>query len=132
MLSSIAFLLLLAAIPFRFSGSNWSLFWLLEAEVLFLAGLRLRESVFWRLGLLSGFAAAIQLLAINAYPIFDFRRSYPDAGHHFPVSIALLAGAVMFWANAHLAPPHWAELLEQEIDAASLTVTSYAGLVAAV
>jgi hypothetical protein len=49
-LSSIASVFLLAAVPFRFSESNWSIFWLLEAEVLFLTGLRMKESVFRRLG----------------------------------------------------------------------------------
>jgi len=57
-LSSIGSVLLLAAIPFRFSGANWSLLWLLEAEALLVAGLRLRESVFRRLGMLAGFAGA--------------------------------------------------------------------------
>jgi hypothetical protein len=52
-LSSIASMLLLAAIPFRFSGGNWSLLWLLEADILFLAGLRMPEIVFRRLGILA-------------------------------------------------------------------------------
>jgi uncharacterized membrane protein len=129
-LSTIASVLLLAAIPFHFSGSNWSLFWLLEAEVLFVAGVRLREPVFRRLGLLAGFATAIQLLAIGLAPILETGPS-GHASRPLAIAIALLTGALIFWANAHLVPRHWPESIEHEVDRIALTMTSYAALLTA-
>ena len=69
-LSTIASALLLAAIPFRFSGSNWSVLWLLEMETLLFCGLRMRETVFRRLGILAGYAAATQLAISSVAPIY--------------------------------------------------------------
>ena len=130
-LSSIASIFLLAAVPFRFSGSNWSLFWLLEAEVLFLAGVRMKEVAFRRLGLLAGFAAAIQLAAADVYPIILLRQTQPDANRHLAISIALLCAAGVYWFNAQLAPRRWPEISESQGDRSVLTVVSNLGLLAA-
>jgi len=124
-LSSIASVLLIAAIPFRFSGANWTLLWLLEAEVLFIAGIRLRELVFRRLGMLAAFTAAIQLFVINIPPIYDLRQLQPDSSHHIQAVIALLTAAVLFWLNSEFAPRRWPFLRDHQIDAVALTALSY-------
>jgi uncharacterized membrane protein len=131
-LSSIASVFLLAAVPFRFSGSNWSIFWLLEAEVLFLTGLRMKERVFRRLGLIAGFAAAIQLAIADVYPIFQLRQTQPDIHRHLAISIALLCGAIVYWFNSQFAPRRWTEIRESQGDSSVLRFMSYLGLLAAI
>jgi uncharacterized membrane protein len=127
-LSSIAAVLLLAAIPFRFSGANWSLLWLLQAEAIFFAGLRLREVVFRRLGLIAGFAAAAHLILLDALPILDLRQSHADLSPHAAIVVAMLAGALLLWMNSQLAPLRWREIFVHEIDEALLIATSFTAL----
>jgi hypothetical protein len=130
-LSSIASVFLLAAVPFRFSGSNWSIFWLLEAEVLFLTGLRMKEVTFRRLGLIAGFAAAIQLAFADVYPIISLRQTQSDVHRHLAISIALICGAILFWFNSQLVPRRWVEIRESKVERSALAVMSYLGLLAA-
>jgi uncharacterized membrane protein len=130
-LSSIASVFLLAAVPFRFSGSSWSIFWLLEAEVLFLTGLRMKERVFRRLGLIAGFATAIQLAVADVYPIILLRQTQPDIHRHLAISIALICGAIVYWFNSQFAPRRWTEIGESEGDSSVLRFMSYLGLLAA-
>jgi hypothetical protein len=124
-LSSIASVLLLAAIPFRFHGAPWSVLWLLEAEILLLAGVRMPESVFRRLGLLASFVAALQILAIEAFPSINEALSNaartPD--HH--ALIALLCATAIFWFNAEFVSLHWPTLFTEDFDNAALQVSSY-------
>ena len=130
-LSTIASALLLAAIPFRYRGTHWSLLWILEAEVLFLSGLRMRESVFRRLGILAGFAAAFQLAVADVLPLYSARATQPDVGWHWGSTIALAFGAVVYWFNSEVAPRQWNEVAAAEGDFLSLRITSYFGLLAA-
>ena len=124
-LSGIASILLLAAIPFRFSGANWPLLWLFEAEILFIAGLRMPEITFRRLGILASFAAAAELLYAQFLPIVTLRQSAPDASHHLHTTIALLAAAVLFWLNSEFVARRWHFITEPELDNAALRITSY-------
>ena len=130
-LSTIASALLLAAIPFRFSGSNWSVLWLLEMETLLFCGLRMRETVFRRLGILAGFAAAIQLAMSSVAPIYIWRQVHLDSGRHVAVALVLACGAILYWLNAQTLPRFWKELVSDEPDRLALRFTSYLGLVAA-
>ncbi len=131
-LSSLASLLLLAAIPFRFGGSSWSLVWLLQAEMLFVAGLRMREVVFRRLGLAAGLAAFVQLAVTGVLPVLNLRAAGPDAATHLPVAIALLCAAALFWFNAEVAPRRWEALKTEdgELDSAASGLTSCLALAA--
>ena len=130
-LSSIASALLLAAIPFRYQGAHWSLLWLLEAEVLFIAGVRMREVVFRRLGMLAGFAAAFQLAAGEVVPISNLRHVQPDVARHWSAALALACGAAIYWFNSRAATVRWPEIAATEIDSTSLRVMSYLGLLSA-
>jgi len=124
-LSTIASAMLVAAIPFRFNGSSWSLLWLLEAEMLFIAGIHLRERVFRRLGILAGFAAALQVAMIEAVPIFTLRQYHTDSTHHISVAVTLITAALVFWFNSEFAPRRWSFVLADDFDRATLTVSSY-------
>ncbi len=50
LLTVIGTLLIFAAVPFKFSGNNIALFWMIAAEALLIAGLVQREGLFRRLG----------------------------------------------------------------------------------
>ncbi|MGB8477320.1 MAG: DUF2339 domain-containing protein [Acidobacteriaceae bacterium] len=130
-LSTIASALLLAAIPFRFSGSNWSVLWLLEMETLLFCGLRMREAVFRRLGILAGYAAAIQLAIGSVAPVYIWRQVHLDSGRHAAVAIAFACGATLYWLNAQTLPRFWRELISGDLDRLALRFTSYLGLLAA-
>ena len=125
-LSSVASVFLLAAIPFHFAGASWSLLWLLESELLFIAGLALRETVFRRLGVLSAFAAAAHLLGFGALPVFELRQFGADASHHAVLATAFVCAALCSWFNAEYAVRHWPYLAEQAFDRGVLRGLSYA------
>lgn len=124
-LSCIASLFLLAAVPFRFAGSSWSLLWLLESEMLFVAGLALRETVFRRLGVLSAFGAAAHLLATGMLPIASLRNVAPDTSHHAVIAMAFGCAALLAWFNAEYATRRWPHLIEEELDRVALNALSY-------
>ncbi|NUQ27956.1 MAG: DUF2339 domain-containing protein [Acidobacteriaceae bacterium] len=130
-LSCIASLCLLAAVPFRFAGSSWSLLWLLESQMLFVAGLALRETVFRRLGVLSTFAASAHLVATGMLPIVRLRNVAPDASHHAVLSLAFGCAALLAWFNAEYATRRWPYLIEEEIDSSTLNALSYTATVCA-
>jgi hypothetical protein len=129
-LTILASTLLVAAVPVRYTGANWSLLWLFEAEALFLAGIALRELVFRRLGTLAAFATTVQIFLTGVAPIFDLRKatystSHTDLSHHLSVTIALVCAAIVFWLNAEILPSRFAGLTRHELDSTTLTATSY-------
>ena len=130
-LSTIASALLLAAIPFRYKQSHWSVLWLLEAEVLFLCGIRMRETVFRRLGILAGFAAIFPLTLGDVQPIFSLRATQPDLSRHWAASLTLALAAAIYWFNAEAATRRWSEVGADALDSVALRLTSYMGLTAA-
>ena len=127
-LSSIASVLLLAAVPFHFAGSSWSLMWLLQSELLFIAGLALRETIFRRLGVLSAFAAIAHLLGSGATPVFELRQLRPDVSHHAVLSLAFVCAALCSWFNAEYAVRRWPRLAEEAFDQGALRGLSYAAV----
>jgi hypothetical protein len=130
-LSTIAAALLLAAVPFRYHGAHWSLLWVLEAEVLFVAGVRMREVVFRRLGILAGFVAAVPLFAVEIVSVATLRNLHPDFSRHWPAALALALGAAAYWGNGVAAVRRWPEIAAGQLDHALLQITSYLGLAAA-
>jgi uncharacterized membrane protein len=126
-LSTIASVVLLAAIPFRFHGASWSLLWLLEAEAFFIAGIRLPESVFRRIGIVASFATAVLLLmggivvlAIDSGTPYVTLATRP----HHP-ALVLFTAAVVLWLNAELATRLVPSIVEAEFDRFALRTSSY-------
>lgn len=111
-LTTIGILLLVAAVPFKFHGFSWPVLWLVEAQVLAIAGLRLGEPLFRRLGLLAGFATGIVLAGWDVFPLIYFRLDQPDAGRHWQLTIALALAAVLYWIHAEIYPRRWPVLNE--------------------
>ncbi|HXH49190.1 MAG TPA: DUF2339 domain-containing protein [Terriglobia bacterium] len=111
--------LMATAVPFKFSHQSLSVLWLLQAEILFLAGVYLREVVFRRLGMAVAFLAAGQILIADT-------RQVMDAGIALPhLAIPYFLGALILYFNAHVAPRRWPELAGHKIDASAFRIASY-------
>ena len=72
-LSTIATVLLVSAVPFKFHGVSWPILWLVQAQVLAISGLRLNEPVFRRLGLLAGLITGGVLAFKDVLPLLISR-----------------------------------------------------------
>lgn len=116
MLSTIGVSLLVAAFPFRYSGLGLSVIWVVEAQVLFAAGIFSREIHFRRLGLLAAVVSSVQVI------IAGVGRS-PNLRH---ASVFALA-ALLFWIDAHVAGRRWRDVISGAFEQTSLKMISYLG-----
>ncbi|HET7101924.1 MAG TPA: DUF2339 domain-containing protein, partial [Terriglobia bacterium] len=96
--------LMATAFPFKFSHQSLSILWLLQAEILFLAGVYLREVVFRRLGMAIAFLAAGQILIADTRQVMDAGRALPH------LAIPYFLAALILYFNAHVAPRRRPEL----------------------
>ncbi|MGA2809541.1 MAG: DUF2339 domain-containing protein [Terracidiphilus sp.] len=130
-LSTIATVLLVSAVPFRFHGVNWPVLWLVEAQVLAVCGLRLGEPVFRRLGLLAGLVTGGVLVFHDVLPLLLFRLGNSDPGRHWALTAALALAATLYWVHAELYPRRWPQIAEDDREAFALRVTSWLAVAAA-
>jgi uncharacterized membrane protein len=130
-LSTIATVLLVSAVPFRFHGVSWPVLWLVEAQVLAVCGLRLGEPVFRRLGLLAGVVTGGVLAFHDVVPLLLFRLGSPDPSRHWPLTAALALAAILYWVHAELYPRRWPQIAEDNREAFALRITSWLAVAAA-
>lgn len=123
LLTVLGSILIFAAVPFKFTGNNIALLWMIAAEVLLIAGFVQREMVFRRLGWFGGIITGGVIL-YQAQEIAAFRRS-SDA----PLvesGVLLLACAVLFYLNALFLRWKWSEFFDR-FDAPLSSLESYLG-----
>jgi len=128
LLTVLGSILIFAAVPFKFTGNNIALLWMIVAEVLLVAGFVQREVVFRRLGWLGGIITGAVIL-YEAQGIAALRRS-SDA----PLvesGVLLLSCAVLFYLNALFLRWKWSELFDR-FDAPLSILQSYLGAVTGV
>jgi hypothetical protein len=130
-LSTIATVLLISGVPFKFHGVSWPVLWLLEAQVLAVCGLRLGEPVFRRLGLLTGVVTGGVLAFHDVMPLLLFRLDYPDPARHLSLAAALALAAVLYWIHAEVYPRRWPRIAADKGEAFALRITSWLGVAAA-
>jgi len=130
-LSTIASVLLVAAVPFKFHGVSWPVLWLVEAQVLAVCGLRLGEPVFRRLGLLAGVITGGVLAFHDVLPLLDLRLAAPDLGSRASLTVALALAALLYWVHGEFYPRRWPQIAEDDREAFALRVTSWLALAAA-
>lgn len=113
--------LMVAAIPFRYSGNSVAVLWLVEGEALFLAGIWAREIVFRRLGMLVTLLVTLQLLiqTPDAYATYNWR-----------LGVSLLVSAATFYFDHLWFGRRKRELFTHELDAGALRVISFFGALA--
>jgi len=128
-LSTLGVALLIAAFPFRYSGTRLSVLWLMEAEALLLIGVWTKEVVYRRLGMLAAVLVAGQMIAYDAAEIFGRRMDDADLRPDFPLSVLFAVAALIFYLNAHWGLPRWKELFVTEFDRTVMQRLSYSGMV---
>lgn len=131
-LSTIATVLLISAVPFRFHGVSWPILWLIQAQVLAIAGLRLGEPVFRRLGLLAGLVTGAVLAVHDVLPLLMLRLNAPDPGSHSSLIVAMALAASLYWIHGEFYPRRWPAIAEDSLEAFVLRITSWLGLAGAV
>jgi uncharacterized membrane protein len=130
-LSTIGAVLLVAAIPFKYSGTDMAIIWLAEAQALFLAGVFTREVLFRRFGMLAALLTAGDMIAKNAEPILEARLYLGNLlqAPEYRLAITFGFAALLFYVNAHWIPRRWKGLVETQFEQTCFSGMSYlAGL----
>ena len=128
-LSVVGATLMIAAVPFHYSGNNVAILWLVGAEAFLAAGIIVKEVVFRRLGLLTGLLVGLHLVGVDFRQLVNLHLAHeelPLAGGVF-FSIC----AIVFYLNSLGVGSRWKDLLDDSPDRPLLTVHSYLGAFAA-
>ncbi len=128
-LSVVGATLMLAAVPFHYSGNNVAILWLVGAEAFLLAGVIVKEVVFRRLGLFTGLLVGLHLVGIDFRRLVNLRLQSETVALASGVLFALCA--VVFYLNALAAGSRWKEFFDDSPDRPLLTLHSYIGAFAA-
>lgn len=126
-LSTIGVILLVAAFPFRYSGTRLAVLWLLEAETLLLIGVWTREIVFRRLGLAAALVTVGQMISFDAARIAGMRFDGADTHADLRLALVFAVASAVFYANSYWVAVRWTEFFENQIDQRWLKWLSYLG-----
>jgi uncharacterized membrane protein len=135
-LSTMGIVLLVAAIPFKYSGMDTAVIWLAEAQMLILAGVFTREILFRRFGLLVALLTSADMLVNQALPTLYDRLSLPPhnvfdrytptvPAPDFQLAISFLVAGLLFYANSLIIPRRWKDLLTTESENIFYRALSY-------
>jgi hypothetical protein len=135
-LSTIGIILLVAAIPFKYSGMDTAVIWLAEAQMLILAGVFTREILFRRFGLLVALLTSADMLVNQALPTLYDRMSLPShnlfdrfgqsiPAPEFQLAISFLVAGLLFYANSVVIPRRYKDLLTTESEFIFYRALSY-------
>ena len=127
LLTIVGTLLIFAAVPFKFSGNNIALFWMIAAEALLMAGLVQREVLFRRLGLLTGCATGL-LIVFEARGIVELRES--SEALLLKDGILLLTCSAPLYLNSLYLRGRWRALFGK-LDSSLATAQSHLGCITA-
>jgi uncharacterized membrane protein len=130
-LSTISVVLLVSSVPFRFHGVSWPVLWLVQAQVLAVAGLRLGEPVFRRLGLLTGVITGGVLALHDVMPLAIERVMAGDTSRHWSLTAGLALAAILYWTHAEVYPRRWPEIAANALESLALKLSSWLALGAA-
>jgi Predicted membrane protein (DUF2339) len=128
-LSVVGATLMLAAVPFHYSGNHVAILWLVGAEAFLAAGIIAKEVVFRRLGLLTGLLVGLHLVGIDFRHLLNLRFATEDLALAAGVLFSLCA--VVFYINALGVGSRWKNLFDDSLDRPLLTIHSYLGAFAA-
>ena len=124
-LSTLGSVLLISAFPFRYSGTKLSMLWLIEAEALFLVGVRAREVVFRRVGVLATVVVAGQMVSYDAAHVYGMRSDGAYVRSDFGLATLFMAASAVFYLNAHWIFLRWRDLFTAEFDRVLMHRLSY-------
>jgi uncharacterized membrane protein len=126
-LATIGVTLLVAAIPFRYTGAKLDVVWLLEAETLILAGVFAREVLFRRLGMIASLLTPIYLLSGDAGTVLGWRINGMPGTRDIHLAILCLMASLIFFANSHVVARRWPELFDHIVDSTAMHRFSFVG-----
>jgi hypothetical protein len=107
LLTVIGTMLIFASVPFKFSGNNIALLWMIAAETLIIAGIVQAELVFRRLGLIAGILTGL-LVGHEARNLLELRQH--SGAPLIAIGIQLLTCSALFYFNAHFIREKWRNL----------------------
>jgi Predicted membrane protein (DUF2339) len=122
--------LMLAAVPFHYSGNSVAILWLVGGEALLIAGVLVGELVFRRLGMLAGFLVGFHLIAIDFRQLISVRQTSENLVLATGVIFALCAA--VYYANSLFIAERWKAFFSELPDAQLSWGQSYFGAFAAV
>lgn len=133
-LSGIGTVLLVAAIPFKYSGLDTAIIWLAEAQILLIAGVVVREQLFRIFGFLVALLTAGDMLLNQGAPEllptmpkelapFALATKIPD----YQLGLSFLVAAGLFYVNALLIPRRWKKLVTTEAEETFYRGLTYLG-----
>ena len=127
-LATLGSALLVAAVPFRYSGSDLSVLWLVAAETFLLAGVFTREIVFRRIGMLTLAIVSAQMIFGTGAPLLELRlSSSPDVTPDYTTAVLFAVGAFLCYLNSHWVRTRWPNLFRQEFDSTIMSSLTYVG-----
>jgi hypothetical protein len=124
-LSVLGTALMIAAVPFRYSGNNVAILWLIGAEAFLVAGVVVGEVVFRRLGLLIGLLAGLHLVRIDFMRLMSLRQTSED----LVLTVGVIFGlcAIVLYLNALFVGQRWRHFFSDSPDSRLLCTHSYIG-----
>ncbi len=135
-LSSIGTVLLIAAIPFKFSGLDMAILWLAEAQILLIAGVAVREQLFRGFGILVALLTAGDMLLNQGIPTLLPAASSALAPllpatslPHDQLSFSFLVAAALFYVNAVVIPRRLDPFVKTVLEKSCYRALSYLGAV---
>jgi hypothetical protein len=127
-LSSLGVALMVAAVPFKYSGNSLEMLWLAGAEAFLLAGIFTRERLFRGFGLIIASLVALFAGILRMAPLLEeVMNGQPH--HHLQLGIVLAVIAAVLYINAHIIARRWPELFKAELESQSLRALSLAASV---
>ena len=124
-LSVLGAALLIGSVPFRYSGNDVAILWLIGAEALLAAGVVAGELVFRRLGLFTGLLVALHLFRVDLPQLTAVRQTGEALVLGAGIMFALCA--IVFLLNALIVGHRWARFFADSPDAQLLSIHSYIG-----
>lgn len=128
-LTTIGATMMVAAVPFRYSGMRLAALWLLEAQALLLAGVFTREVLFRYLGMLASAVTAIHLVAVEAAEIMGRRWDGADVAPDYRIGLMFAIATVLFYFNAYKLPALRPAVFDGKLEDVFLRRLSYIGSV---
>jgi hypothetical protein len=126
-LTTLGVTLLAAAFPFKFSGSSLSVYWLAEAEALFLTGAFTGELLFRRLGMAAFVATAVQLIAVDAAGVMGERMDGAHVVREWRLVVIFVFAAALFYLNSVWIRRRHPDSSPTRYDELGFQMISYAG-----
>src|SRR4029077_6421988 len=107
-LSSLGVALMVAAVPFKYSGNSLEMLWLAGGEAFLLAGIFTRERLFRGFGLIIASLVAL-FVGISRVPLLIEEVMNSQPHHHLQLGIVLAVIAAVLYTNAHIIERRWRE-----------------------